>query len=80
MGSQIFDYWFDPSKFILEHYVDGDLVNSSYKTNRSLAAPGNLHVWGKYLSRWKSFIAVLLTRFKVPMSRLGFWNNTTAAR
>ncbi|KAJ5903686.1 hypothetical protein N7504_006069 [Penicillium tannophilum] len=46
MGSQIFDYWFDPSRFILEHYVDGDLVNDEYPTNRSLASPDSLHVWG----------------------------------
>ncbi|RHZ50595.1 uncharacterized protein CDV56_103787 [Aspergillus thermomutatus] len=46
MGSQIFDYWFDPSGFILEHYVDGDLVNEDYPTNRSPASPNNLHVWG----------------------------------
>lgn len=47
MGSQIFDYWFDTSKFILEHYVDGDLVNQSCKTNRSQASPDGLHVWGR---------------------------------
>ncbi|KAF4464554.1 23-dihydroxybiphenyl-12-dioxygenase [Fusarium albosuccineum] len=46
MGSQIFDYWFDPSRFILEHYVDGDLVNEEHATNRSKASPNNLHVWG----------------------------------
>ncbi|CAK7201946.1 hypothetical protein SEUCBS139899_004662 [Sporothrix eucalyptigena] len=46
MGSQIFDYWFDTSKFILEHYVDGDLVNNQCKTNRSLASLDGLHVWG----------------------------------
>ncbi|KAE8336778.1 hypothetical protein BDV24DRAFT_154915 [Aspergillus arachidicola] len=46
MGSQIFDYWFDPSGFIVEHYVDGDLVNDQLPTNRSLASPDNLHVWG----------------------------------
>ncbi|CAH0051949.1 unnamed protein product, partial [Clonostachys solani] len=46
MGSQIFDYWFDPSHFILEHYVDGDLVNSSHEMNRSKASHNNLHVWG----------------------------------
>ncbi|KAH8812364.1 Glyoxalase/Bleomycin resistance protein/Dihydroxybiphenyl dioxygenase [Xylogone sp. PMI_703] len=46
MGSQIFDYWFDPSKFVLEHYVDGDLVNDQTPTNRIKAAEGNLHVWG----------------------------------
>ncbi len=47
MGSQIFDYWFDPSKFILEHYIDGDLVNDQTPINETLAAPDNLHVWGK---------------------------------
>lgn len=47
MGSQIFDYWFDPSKFILEHYVDGDLVNDTAPINREPAQPNNLHVWGK---------------------------------
>ncbi|CAK7227588.1 hypothetical protein SCUCBS95973_006592 [Sporothrix curviconia] len=46
MGSQIFDYWFDPSRFILEHYVDGDLVNNECKANRRLASPDDLHVWG----------------------------------
>ncbi|KAL1980672.1 hypothetical protein VTN96DRAFT_3652 [Rasamsonia emersonii] len=46
MGSQIFDYWFDPSRFILEHYVDGDLVNDANPVNRSPASPDNLHVWG----------------------------------
>ncbi|KAH8880248.1 Glyoxalase/Bleomycin resistance protein/Dihydroxybiphenyl dioxygenase [Thozetella sp. PMI_491] len=46
MGSQIFDYWFDPSRFILEHYVDGDLLNVNEPTHRTKASPDNLHVWG----------------------------------
>jgi hypothetical protein len=46
MGSQIFDYWFDPSRFMVEHYVDGDLVNDETPTSRTKAGPGNLHVWG----------------------------------
>ncbi|KAF2087565.1 Glyoxalase/Bleomycin resistance protein/Dihydroxybiphenyl dioxygenase [Saccharata proteae CBS 121410] len=46
MGSQIFDYWFDPSRFILEHYADGDLFDNTYPTQRTLASPDNLHVWG----------------------------------
>jgi hypothetical protein len=47
---QIADYGrFDTSRFILEHYVDGDLVNEDYPTNRSLASPDSLHVWGKHL-------------------------------
>ena len=39
---------FDPSRFILEHYVDGDLVNEETPTSRHKAGPGNLHVWGKF--------------------------------
>jgi hypothetical protein len=46
MGSQIFDYWFDPSGFILEHYVDGDLLDMNEPTHHTKAAPDNLHVWG----------------------------------
>ncbi|KAH8681099.1 glyoxalase [Xylariales sp. PMI_506] len=47
LGSQIFDYWFDPSGFRLEHYVDGDLVDNTEPVHRSLASPDGLHVWGK---------------------------------
>ncbi|KAI0381943.1 Glyoxalase/Bleomycin resistance protein/Dihydroxybiphenyl dioxygenase [Hypomontagnella monticulosa] len=46
LGSQIFDYWYDPHGFIMEHYVDGDQVNASEPTHRSMAGPGSLHVWG----------------------------------
>ncbi|GAP91945.2 putative glyoxalase family protein [Rosellinia necatrix] len=46
LGSQIFDYWFDPSGFIFEHYVDGDLVTADEPTHRSQAGPGSLHAWG----------------------------------
>lgn len=46
MGSQIFDYWFDPSGFIMEHYVDGDLLDMKEPTHHTKAAPDNLHVWG----------------------------------
>ena len=48
MGSQIFDYWFDPSGFIMEHYVDGDLLDDGFETQRTEASPNNLHVWGEY--------------------------------
>ena len=48
MGSQIFDYWFDPSNFILEHYVDGDLLDMRESTHHTRASPDNLHVWGEF--------------------------------
>lgn len=41
---------FDTSRFIVEHYVDGDLVNDTNLTGRELASPSNLHVWGKWYS------------------------------
>ena len=37
---------FDASKFIVEHYVDGDLVNSETPINREPASPDGLYVWG----------------------------------
>ncbi|OAP58468.1 hypothetical protein AYL99_07558 [Fonsecaea erecta] len=46
LGSQIFDYWFDGSGFIVEHYSDGDLVNEDTPFSREPAAPDTLHVWG----------------------------------
>lgn len=56
MGSQIFDYWFDPSKFILEHYIDGDLMDNKEPPHASVANPDDLAVWGEWLcyklSRW----------------------------
>lgn len=39
---------FDTSRFILEHYVDGDLVNNKTETKTSLATPDGLHIWGKF--------------------------------
>jgi hypothetical protein len=61
MGSQIFDYWFDPSKFIVEHYVDGDLVNDETPLTRTKAGPNNLHVWGAILIPYRR-CSLTLTR------------------
>jgi len=46
LGSQIFDYWWDTSKFMVEHYADGDLVNDETPIGREQAGPDNLHIWG----------------------------------
>lgn len=43
-GSQVFDYWYDSSHFIIEHYADGDVVNKDSPLTR--AAAGNMAVWG----------------------------------
>ncbi|KAK5727915.1 hypothetical protein LTR17_012338 [Elasticomyces elasticus] len=43
-GSQVFDYWYDSSRFVIEHYADGDVVNEDTATTRAEA--GNMAVWG----------------------------------
>jgi len=40
---------FDPTGNIMEHYVDGDLVDDTQPPHRSKASPDSLHVWGKLL-------------------------------
>ncbi|KAI4620418.1 uncharacterized protein J4E87_007105 [Alternaria ethzedia] len=46
LGSQVFDYWFDTSEFILEHYADGDLVNAETEVSHVPAGPQALKIWG----------------------------------
>lgn len=50
LGSQIFDYWKDPSGFSIEHYADGDLVNVHTNVLRQEdQGPNTLSVWGPKL-------------------------------
>ena len=49
LGSQIFDYWFDSSRFKIEHYADGDVVNRDNATRREPVGP--LSVWGPELPK-----------------------------
>ncbi|KAF2029289.1 Glyoxalase/Bleomycin resistance protein/Dihydroxybiphenyl dioxygenase, partial [Setomelanomma holmii] len=44
LGSQIFEYWADPSGFKIEHYADGDLANTQTPTKRALVGP--FSIWG----------------------------------
>ncbi|KAK3716624.1 hypothetical protein LTR37_006254 [Vermiconidia calcicola] len=46
LGSQIFDYWYDPSGFVVEHYADGDMVNAETIVGHIPAGPEALSVWG----------------------------------
>lgn len=46
LGSQIFDYWWQPEGFMIEHYADGDLVNDQIPTGRLPAADEALAIWG----------------------------------
>ena len=46
LGSQVFDYWFDTSGFIVEHYADGDQVNVETPVAQNEAGPRTLAIWG----------------------------------
>lgn len=46
LGSQVFDYWFDTSGFMVEHYADGDLVNCRTPVSHEVAGPYTLAIWG----------------------------------
>lgn len=45
-GSQVFDYWTDPAGFHVEHFVDGDLVNSDSPTLNFPFGRDTLLQWG----------------------------------
>jgi len=46
LGSQIFDYWRDPSGFMVEHYTDGDLCQRDTPMGYHQARPEALYQWG----------------------------------
>ncbi|OAL24463.1 hypothetical protein AYO20_10689 [Fonsecaea nubica] len=51
LGSQIFDYWFDSSGFLVEHYVDGDLVNEDKPHEFEPATAATVASWGPDIPR-----------------------------
>ena len=46
LGSQVFDYWFDPYGFRVEHWTDGDLLNSDTPMGRSSLSEALKVQWG----------------------------------
>ncbi|KFY71797.1 hypothetical protein V499_08033 [Pseudogymnoascus sp. VKM F-103] len=47
LGSQIFDYWRDPTGFTIEHYADGDVVNIDNVTGRTKSeGAASMYIWG----------------------------------
>ena len=52
LGSQIFDYWWDTTGNMVEHYADGDLVNKDTPIGWTAAGDESLAVWGPELPKW----------------------------
>lgn len=47
LGSQLFDYWYDPDGFEMEHYADGDVFTADYETRYSPLTFGSIWAWGE---------------------------------
>ncbi|WP_460603095.1 VOC family protein [Jatrophihabitans fulvus] len=45
-GSQLFDYWRDPDGFMVEHFADGDMFDSSIEAGWSPMTASGLSQWG----------------------------------
>lgn len=52
LGSQIFDYWWDTTGNMIEHYADGDLVNKETPIGWMDAGHESLAVWGPEVPSW----------------------------
>ncbi|KOC10384.1 trihydroxytoluene oxygenase [Aspergillus flavus AF70] len=52
LGSQIFDYWWDTTGNMIEHYTDGDLVNNQTPIGYGPAGDESLAVWGPEVPAW----------------------------
>lgn len=52
LGSQIFDYWWDTTGNMVEHYADGDLVNEETPIGYGPAGDEGLAVWGPEVPAW----------------------------
>ncbi len=46
LGSQLFDYWYDPDGMEFEHYTDGDLFTASHETHYVPLALSGIWAWG----------------------------------
>jgi catechol 2,3-dioxygenase-like lactoylglutathione lyase family enzyme len=45
-GSQVFDYWRDPDRFMVEHYADGDVFDSTLDPGWAPMSASGLAQWG----------------------------------
>lgn len=46
LGSQVFDYWWDPDGMRMEHYADGDLYDNAVPATTVEATNDQLWTWG----------------------------------
>ncbi len=50
-GSQIFDYWRDPDRFMVEHFADGDMFDNTVDAGWAPMTASGLAQWGPPVTR-----------------------------
>ncbi|MGZ6780927.1 MAG: VOC family protein, partial [Mycobacterium sp.] len=55
-GSQIFDYWRDPDGFLVEHFADGDMFDSTLEPGWAPFTASGLAQWGPPVT--KDFLGI----------------------
>jgi hypothetical protein len=55
-GSQIFDYWRDPDGFMVEHFSDGDMFDSTLEPGWAPFTASGLSQWGPPIT--KDFLGI----------------------
>jgi catechol 2,3-dioxygenase-like lactoylglutathione lyase family enzyme len=56
LGSQIFDYWRDPDGFLVEHFSDGDMFDTSLEPGWAPFTTSGLYQWGPRIT--KDFLGI----------------------
>ncbi|MEI6621384.1 MAG: hypothetical protein WCP28_05710 [Actinomycetes bacterium] len=51
LGSQVFDYWRDPDRLMMEHFTDGDVFGNTVETGWTPMSAANLSQWGPPVTR-----------------------------
>jgi hypothetical protein len=72
-GSQIFDYWRDPDGFLVEHFSDGDMFDSTLEPGWAPFTASGLSQWGPPIT--KDFLGIApgresLREFRLVISAL----------
>ncbi len=78
LGSQLFDYWYDPDGMEFEHYTDGDVFTADYPTHYVPLELSGIWAWGDDVPASMGVQRDLGTVFKVL--RLLWRGRLSAAR
>ncbi len=80
LGSQLFDYWRDPSGLKFEHYADGDIFDATHTAQSHSFNKQSQHHWGPEISKDFTGPAISFRFLKDLVKRLLSDDDLTIAR